>query len=67
MEKILEVTEEIEKKGVEMLKNAQEKSKEILELAEHRIANLRSHELQRINEEITKLNKEFQTERILVD
>ena len=62
MEKIIEVTAEIEKKGVEILKKAQEKSKEILELAENRIANLRSHEMQRINDEITKLNKGFQTD-----
>jgi vacuolar-type H+-ATPase subunit E/Vma4 len=62
MEKIVEVTEEIEKKGTEILRFAQEKVKEILDLAENEIKDLRSTELQKVDIDINKLYKEFQSE-----
>lgn len=62
MEKIIEVTEEIEKKGTEILRIAQEKVKEILDLAENEIKDLRSTELQRVGIDVNKLYKEFQSE-----
>ena len=62
MEKIIEVTEEIEKKGMEILRIAQEKVKEILDLVENEIKGLRSNELQRVGIDVNKLYKEFQSE-----
>lgn len=62
MEKILEVTEEIEKKGTEILKVAQDKAKKILELAENNIEKLRIAEIEKANNDAIKIYEEFQTE-----
>ena len=62
MEKIIEVTEEIEKKGTEIFRIAQEYVKEISDLAENEIKDLRSTELQRVDIDVNKLYKEFQSE-----
>jgi len=62
VEKILEVTEEIEKKGTEILKVAQDKAKKILELAENNIEKLRIAEIEKANNDAIKIYEEFQTE-----
>ena len=55
MERIIEVTEEIEKKGVRILKDADRKYEEILEITRQKIAKLEHEEISKANVEANEL------------
>ncbi|MHA1130489.1 MAG: hypothetical protein ACTSQI_13300 [Candidatus Helarchaeota archaeon] len=62
MEKIIEVTEEIEKKGLEILSDGEEKAKEIFDLVKKKIEQLRIDAYENAQKDLEKLEQEFQQE-----